>query len=1123
MENPENGMLGRRLAAVERRHTAVLLVRGAARALLALCGVTALGVLLELLFRFGVPLRTALALVLAAAAAGVLLSLLLPVLRRLRRPLRERTDEVASGVGDAFPAIRDRLRNALELERSSGDLPWYSRELTDTAVARAVEEWRGLDFSAAVSAAPARRAGAAAAGAVTVLAVLLLVLPPARDAAGRLWHFHTPFESPRPFSFVLEPGDREILRGESVPVTVRVIGAHPPEIILASRPEGQTDFEEQVLRPGPDGLFRDTLESLKATTAYRARQDEVESSTHTLTVVERPAVRSLRLELTPPAYTGRPAVTLDDNVGDAGAVRGTRISFRIDANIPLQDAALVFSDGTREQLAVVDRLASGRITLRDTRTYSILLHDAAGRSNTDPIMYRLTALADAPPVVTVLLPGADVDVAGRNSLALLVRIADDYGFSALRLFHRLTRSRYEQPAEVWTEIPLPLPPPGVLETDVPFTWDFSGLNLVPEDVVSYFLEVRDNNSVSGPGMARSPVFTLRLPSLEEVFADADRGAAESMEGMEKALEQAREAREELEKLRQDLRREQEKLSWEQQQQSKQMTESYRDAQQKVEQAAEGVQRMLEEMEQNRAFSPETIEKYRELQQLMEEMQSPELAEALRKMQEAMEQLSPEAMRDALKNLAATEEMFRKSIERTMQLLKRLRIEQAVDELVRRAEELERRQEELARATEQAAKEAPRPTDDLASRQEELRAEQQRMAEELAGLREKMEEFSAEMPLEDLAAAERELEESGLDSLLQESAQDLAQQQPSRASSPQRSALQKMSAMKQRMQAMQQSLRENQQQQVLNRMRQSFEDLLELSRRQEELRNATRGLDPSSPDFRRNAQEQMEIMQDLGRVTEALAQLSNRTFGITPEMGKAIGDALRKMNGAQQSLEQRNGSAAGQEQGGAMGSLNEAAGLLQGAMNGMMQGQGSGMGMASFMQRMQQLSGMQQGVNQGTQGMGGMTPQQAAAMGRLAAEQGMVRKSLEQLAREAAGAGELSRMLGDLQNIAKEMREVQTDLAQGAVTPQTLEKQQRILSRMLDAQRSMQERDYEQQRRAESGRSRARSTPRTGDPAADARSRLQQDLLRALDEGFAPEYQELIRQYFEALQRDGSQR
>jgi hypothetical protein len=77
--------------------------------------------------------------------------------------------------------------------------------------------------------------------------------------------------------------------------------------------------------------------------------------------------------------------------------------------------------------------------------------------------------------------------------------------------------------------------------------------------------------------------------------------------------------------------------------------------------------------------------------------------------------------------------------------------------------------------------------------------------------------------------------------------------------------------------------------------------------------------------------------------------------------------------------------------------------------------------------------------------------------------------------------------------------------------------------MLDSQRSTRERDYEQRRRAESGKSRDRSAPQAAGADRDPRTRLQQDLLRALEEGYAPEYQELIRQYFEALQRSGVER
>jgi hypothetical protein len=141
------------------------------------------------------------------------------------------------------------------------------------------------------------------------------------------------------------------------------------------------------------------------------------------------------------------------------------------------------------------------------------------------------------------------------------------------------------------------------------------------------------------------------------------------------------------------------------------------------------------------------------------------------------------------------------------------------------------------------------------------------------------------------------------------------------------------------------------------------------------------------------------------------------------------------------------------------------------------------------------------------------------MGRLAGEQGMVRKSLDELRKEAAAAGQLSRMLGDLSSIAQEMREVQTDLAQGSVNPETLRKEDRIVSRLLDSQRSMTERDHEKNRKSQTGVNVARTGPGQLDLSTqEGKDRLRRDLLKALEEGYARDYQDLIRQYFESLEQ-----
>ena len=176
-----------------------------------------------------------------------------------------------------------------------------------------------------------------------------------------------------------------------------------------------------------------------------------------------------------------------------------------------------------------------------------------------------------------------------------------------------------------------------------------------------------------------------------------------------------------------------------------------------------------------------------------------------------------------------------------------------------------------------------------------------------------------------------------------------------------------------------------------------------------------------------------------------------------------------------------------------------------------------------MQKMQQMAKGQQGINQQTLQMGlgkQMSLARQAQMARMSAEQGQVRKSMEQLAGEAQG---LSEVLGDLDNIVKEMKQVEKDFAQNNVSRETIERQNRILSRMLDAQRSIREREYSRKRQAESGKDYITKSPGAL-PAnfGELENRLQQDLLRAKKEGYTRDYLELIKQYFEALTKQNNE-
>jgi myosin heavy subunit len=517
------------------------------------------------------------------------------------------------------------------------------------------------------------------------------------------------------------------------------------------------------------------------------------------------------------------------------------------------------------------------------------------------------------------------------------------------------------------------------------------------------------------------------------------------------------------------------------------------------------------MDQQQVLSKETMEKYLELQQMFEQLNSAELQQALKQMQQAMQNLNKEQLQQAMQKLTFSEDRFRQSIERTIELLKRIQIEQKIDEARKRAQELEQTQKELSQETSKAANDDQK-RNELAKKQNDLAEKQRQLEQETADVQKRMEEFFTEMPADRMHQLNAQMQTQQLGQKMNKASKQMQAGQMQQAQESQQQLEQQLQDQSKQLQSIQQEMLQKQMQQTLSALRRATNDMLELSKREESLKQQAQTAPTNSPQLRQNAQDQMRAMQDMQNVIRGLGELSKRSFAVTPEIGRSIGEAMAHMKSSLEALEGRNGYGASQEEGQSMSSLNKTATQLQGAMQNMMQSGGSGMG--GLLQQLQMMAGQQQGINAQTQSM-----QQAAEAARLAVEQEAVRKSLEQLNKEAQASGEQKKMLGDLDKIAEEMKEVVQNLAQNNVNPETLRKQERILSRLLDASKSMRERDYEKKRKATTGTQVVRRGPNDLDPSLlEGKNKLLEDLLKSLEHGYSKDYQELIRKYFDALQK-----
>ena len=143
----------------------------------------------------------------------------------------------------------------------------------------------------------------------------------------------------------------------------------------------------------------------------------------------------------------------------------------------------------------------------------------------------------------------------------------------------------------------------------------------------------------------------------------------------------------------------------------------------------------------------------------------------------------------------------------------------------------------------------------------------------------------------------------------------------------------------------------------------------------------------------------------------------------------------------------------------------------------------------------------------------------AKMQRLAAEQQAIQKSMQQLNDEYKKQQEQegTKMLGNLDEIQKQMQEVIKDLQDQNVTPETRKNQEKILSRMLDFQLSQREKDFEQKRESRSGKNYDRSSPPeiilSKPNIIDG---INQDALDLQKQNYTEDYETLIQKYMEKI-------
>jgi uncharacterized protein DUF4175 len=1026
-------------------------------------------------------------------------------------------------IGLNYPEVEDKLTNIYQLENLS--VPEYSKNLRDYASKKFTEKIKSFEFTKNLKFSDYILPKHVIIGVLisSILAAISLFEPMTLSLKRILIPYKEFSEIPA-FTFDVQPGDNKIIKGKSEKIQVVYFGPKIDGCTIQYKNNSDSYWQSGKMQ-FLDNNYVFTLNDIRNDITYkingivesnRSWQNKIFSDDYRIKTIIPPQISELQISITPPNYTKLPVKYLEKNVGDIVAYKGSICNVSALVNKKITRSGLVLSDSSNVPMQIRDMKITGNIKVEKPGIFSFNLSDAENISNQNPIEYSITVLDDYSPTISIIEPDEEIESIPDAIINLQFEGNDDFGFTDIKLNYQVIGAG-EEADSIFTEIDLPVNLTNLKYFSSNYLWDLSTLPIGFDESLKYYVSVVDNDFISGPKIGHSKFQFIRFPSLQQLFEDFASTEEKNIDEMEDIAAENEKLQKELEKIKREFKQDK-KLDWERKKEIESTLKKQHELQEKLNNIENEIEEAVKKLAEKNLLSPEILDKYNQLQELFQEIASPELLQAMQELQKSIESVDKKKVEQTLNKMSFNQKQFKEKLERTLELFKKIQLEQELDRLVQMAKMLSQQQEEISAELEK---------DDSGEKDAKLKDKQSQQSENLKQLSVSSENVlnddqmkSFQEAWEKLNEANNYSKEQQLQNQMNQIQNQMSNSEMSQAKKSSQSLEQQMQMLLSKMQQSQAAMNKQNKDEIMAKMRKTTNNLLRLSKDEEKLMNKTGELSNLSDEFRDMAQSQQEITENMQKVIKDIVDLSKETFFLSPKTGQIIGKTYGNMNKGLKALEERNKNGAGKSQNEAMAGLNQAVVEMQGSMQSISQSK-SGMGFEQFMKQMQQMAGKQGQLNQ--QGMelmqgkgnsGSFSMSQQGELARMAAQQQALRKSLEQLNSEM---GNRSDVLGRMDNIADEMKKVVEDMQMMNYSTKTIQRQQNILSRMLDAQKSVREREYSKKRKAEVGKQYARKNlSELQESVNERKERLRKELKRALEEGYSIDYEKLIEEYFRNL-------
>jgi hypothetical protein len=133
-----------------------------------------------------------------------------------------------------------------------------------------------------------------------------------------------------------------------------------------------------------------------------------------------------------------------------------------------------------------------------------------------------------------------------------------------------------------------------------------------------------------------------------------------------------------------------------------------------------------------------------------------------------------------------------------------------------------------------------------------------------------------------------------------------------------------------------------------------------------------------------------------------------------------------------------------------------------------------------------------------------------SMEEMAAEQARIRRQMESLQKDFEA---LQGSMGSLEGLEDDMKDLERQYQQGALSPEAEAKQKKILDKLLEAKESLRERKLDPERESKTGKQLPPQEPSASRPVEDEWEKQLRGLLENHEADLSPEDRQILERYY----------